>query len=147
MFSLIKQVFIVLQSLSSFLARNQTKFLFLNGGSCVVRSILIDMSPVELKYYPFMTGLDKYGGCCKYYDYFFNKFSQQKSKGLLYFSYSLKSNHIDIGNYYYLLSLYKTKKQNIKWKIMNFKKFILKIVLLTFSIIQLNQKILILVIF
>ena len=32
---------------------NQTKCLFLNNGSCMVRPIIIDMNPDELKY-PFM---------------------------------------------------------------------------------------------
>ena len=36
--------------------------------------------------------------------------------------------HITIDNYYYLLSLCKTKRYNIKWKIMKLKKFELKIV-------------------
>ena len=38
------------------------------------------------------------------------------------------SDHITIDNYYYLLLLCKTKRYNIKWKIMNFKKFVLSIV-------------------
>ena len=37
-------------------------------------------------------------------------------------------NHITIDNYYYLISLCKTKRHNMKWKIMNLKKFALKIV-------------------
>ena len=36
--------------------------------------------------------------------------------------------HITIDNYYYLLLLCKTKRYNIKWKIMKLKKFKLKIV-------------------
>ena len=36
--------------------------------------------------------------------------------------------HITIDNYYYLLLLCKTKRYNIKWKIMKLKKFELKIV-------------------
>ena len=48
-----------------------------------------------------------------------------KNKRLLYFAHS---DYITIDNYYYLLSLYKTKGYNIKWKIMNLKKFVLKIV-------------------
>ena len=37
--------------------------------------------------------------------------------------------HITIDNYYcYLLLLCKTKRYSIKWKIMNFKKLVLKIV-------------------
>ena len=59
MFSLIKQVFIVLLSFSESLA---TKCLFLNDESCMVRPTLIDLNPVELKYYAFMISLDK---CCR----------------------------------------------------------------------------------
>ena len=55
MFSLIKQVFIVLLSFNKFLAR---KCLFLNDEPCMIRSTLIDMNPVELKYYPFMISLN-----------------------------------------------------------------------------------------
>ena len=51
MFSLIKQVFIVLLSFSEFLV---TECLFLNDELCIVRLILIDLNSVELKYYPFM---------------------------------------------------------------------------------------------
>ena len=38
---------------------------------------------------------------------------------LLYFAHSFINIHITIDNYYYLLSLCKRKKCNIKWKIMN----------------------------
>ena len=65
MFSLIKQVFIVLLSFSISLARDQTKCLFLNDEPCIFRPILIDLNPVELKYYPFMINLDKCTGSCK----------------------------------------------------------------------------------
>ena len=34
--------------------------------------------------------------------------------------------YITIDNYYYLLLLWKTKMYNIKWKTMNFKKFVSK---------------------
>ena len=64
MFSLIKQMFIVLLSLKSHLERDQAKFLFLNDEPCMVRSTLIDMNPVELKYYPFMISLNKLTGSC-----------------------------------------------------------------------------------
>ena len=47
MFSLV----IVLLRFSEFLA---TKYLFLNDETCMVRPNFIDMSPAELKYYPFM---------------------------------------------------------------------------------------------
>ena len=64
MFSLIKQVFIVLLSFSISLTRNQTKCLFLNDESCMVRPTPIDINPVQLKYYPFMISLDKCTGRC-----------------------------------------------------------------------------------
>ena len=47
MFSLIKQVFIVLLSNSKSLA---TKCLSLNDEPCMVRPTFIDLNPVELKY-------------------------------------------------------------------------------------------------
>ena len=55
---------IVLLSFSSSLARNQTKCMFLNDETCMVRPTLIDLNPVELKYYPFMISLDKCSGSC-----------------------------------------------------------------------------------
>ena len=61
MFSLIKQVFIVLPSFSESLA---TKCLSLNDEPCIVRPTLIDLSPVELKYYLFRISLDKCKGSC-----------------------------------------------------------------------------------
>ena len=69
MFSLIKQMFIVLLSFSSSLARiakvsDQTKFVFFNDESCMVRPTLIELNPVELKYYPYIISLDKYNGSC-----------------------------------------------------------------------------------
>ena len=54
MFSLIKQVFVVLLSFSESLS---TKCLFLNDEPCMVRPALIDMNPIELKNYPFMISL------------------------------------------------------------------------------------------
>ena len=45
---------------------------------------------------------------------------------MLYFAHSFIFNNITIDNYYYLLSLCKTKRYNIKWKIINFKKFGIK---------------------
>ena len=59
MFSFIKQVFIVLLSFSSPLAN---KCLSLNDESCVVT--LIDLNPVELKYFRFMMRLDKRNRSC-----------------------------------------------------------------------------------
>ena len=44
-------MFIVLLSFSESL---ETKCLFLNDETCMVRPILIDLNPIELKYYPFM---------------------------------------------------------------------------------------------
>ena len=64
MFSLIKQVFIVLLSFSESLAHNQRKRLFLNDWPCMVRPTLIDMNPVQLKYYPLMISLIKCTGSC-----------------------------------------------------------------------------------
>ena len=61
MFSLIKQVSIVLLSFSGSLA---TKWLPLNEEPCMVRPILIDLNPIELKYYPFMIRLDKCTESC-----------------------------------------------------------------------------------
>ena len=53
----------------------------------------------------------------------------KKSKRLLYFTYSFISDHItiDSNNYYYFQLLCK-KKYNIKWKTINSKMFVLKIV-------------------
>ena len=58
MFSLI----IVLLNFSSSLARDQTKFPFLNDEPCMVRPALIDLNPADLKYYSFMISLNKYTG-------------------------------------------------------------------------------------
>ena len=65
MFSL----FIVLFSFSSSLAgiakvSDRTKCLFLYDEPCMVRPTLINLNPVELKYHPFMIGLNKYTGSC-----------------------------------------------------------------------------------
>ena len=64
MFSLNKQVLILLLSFGRFLARDQTKCLFLNDEPCMVIPTLIDMNPVEFKYYPFMISLNKCTGSC-----------------------------------------------------------------------------------
>ena len=37
----------------------------LNDGPCMVRTTLIDLNPVELKYYPFLISLDKCNRSCK----------------------------------------------------------------------------------
>ena len=56
MFTLIKHVFTALLSSSISLA---TKFLSLNNEPCMVRPTLIDLNPIELKYYSFLVCLDK----------------------------------------------------------------------------------------
>ena len=55
--------FIVLLSSLTRLA-DLTKYLFLNDKPCMVRTAIIDMNLVELKYYPFMISLNKYTGSC-----------------------------------------------------------------------------------
>ena len=57
--SVLLNSFIVLLSFSSSLECDQTKCLFLNDKSCIVRPTLIGLNPVEFKYYPFMISLDK----------------------------------------------------------------------------------------
>ena len=69
MFSLIKQVFIVLLSFSSSLARaanvsDQTKCVSLNDEPCIIRPSFIDLNPVTLNYYSFMISLNKCSGSC-----------------------------------------------------------------------------------
>ena len=49
MFSLIKQIFIVLLSFSESLAHDQRKCLFLNE-PCIVRPTVINTNPVELRH-------------------------------------------------------------------------------------------------
>ena len=61
MFSLIKQMFTLILSFSSSLA---TKCVSLNDEPCMVRPTLIDLNPVEIKYYPFVISLDKCSGSC-----------------------------------------------------------------------------------
>ena len=63
MFSLIKQVFIVLLSFSSSLA---TKYVSLIDEPCMVRPALIDLNPFELKHYPFIINLRKCNGNCNF---------------------------------------------------------------------------------
>ena len=62
MFSLIKQVFILLFSFSSFLVRDRTKFVSLNHELYIIRPTLINLNPVDLKYYTFMISLDECSG-------------------------------------------------------------------------------------
>ena len=40
----------------------------INKEPCMTRPFLIDLNPVELKYYPFMINLDKCTGCCSSLD-------------------------------------------------------------------------------
>ena len=63
MFSFIKQVFIVLLGFSESLA---TKCVSLNDEPCIFRPTLIDLNPVEVKYYLFMISLDKCNGSCNF---------------------------------------------------------------------------------
>ena len=65
MFSL----FFVLLSFRESLARkakvsDQTKSLFLNDVPCIVRPTLIDLNPVDHKYYPLMISLNTCTGNC-----------------------------------------------------------------------------------
>ena len=57
--------------------------------------------------------------------------NSKKNKRLLYQSFI--SDHITIDNYYYLLSLYKTKNVQCKMENNEFKKFVLKIARLIIS--------------
>ena len=61
MFSLIKQVFIVLSSFSSSVANESVS---LNDEPCMIRPTVIDLNPVEVKYYLFMISLDKRQKTC-----------------------------------------------------------------------------------
>ena len=56
MFSLIKQVLIILLSFSE---SSATKSLFLSDELWMVRPTLIDLNHVGFEYYPFMNSLDK----------------------------------------------------------------------------------------
>ena len=64
MFSLIKQVLIILLSFSISLACDLTKCQSLNDEVCIIRPTLIDSNLIEVKYYPFMISLDKCNGSC-----------------------------------------------------------------------------------
>ena len=62
-------LFIVLLSFSESLLReakvsDQTKCLFLNNKTCMVKHGLVDMNSVEFKYYQFMISLNKCTGSC-----------------------------------------------------------------------------------
>ena len=56
MFRLNKKVFIALLSFCGFLTANCVS---LNNEPCMTRSTLIDLDPVELNHYQFMTSIDK----------------------------------------------------------------------------------------
>ena len=60
MFSL----FIVLLIFCESSTRDRTKCLILNDEPCIVSPTLIDVNPVEFKYYPFMISLSKCSGSC-----------------------------------------------------------------------------------
>ena len=62
--SLIKQVFFVLLSFCESLACHRTKCLFLIDKPCMVRATLINLKPVEHKYYLILISLDKCSGSC-----------------------------------------------------------------------------------
>ena len=64
MFSLIKELFIVLLSFSSSLA---TTCVLLNDETCMVIYTSIDLNPVEFKHYSFMISLDKCSGSCNFF--------------------------------------------------------------------------------
>ena len=59
-----RQVFIVLLNFSESLGCYRTKCLFLIDEPLMFRPTLIDLNPVELKYYPFMISFDKCTGSC-----------------------------------------------------------------------------------
>ena len=55
MFSLVRQVFIILLSFDKFLTN---KCVSLNHEPCMVKTTFIDLNPVELRYYLLMISLD-----------------------------------------------------------------------------------------
>ena len=55
-------MFILIKQVNSFSESLATKYLSLNDEPCMVRSTLIDLNSVELKYYPFMISLDNCSG-------------------------------------------------------------------------------------
>ena len=65
MFDVLRQVFIALLSFSRPLA---TKCVTLNNEQCITQPFLIDLNPVELKYYPFMISLHKCSESCNSVD-------------------------------------------------------------------------------
>ena len=69
MFSLVKLFIVLLSFSSSFTCiakvSDRTKCLSLNDEPCMVRPNLLDLNPIELKYYPFMISLGKCNGSYK----------------------------------------------------------------------------------
>ena len=55
---------IVLLIFTECLARSWTKYVSLNDETCVLRATLIDLNPVELKYYLLIISLDKCNRIC-----------------------------------------------------------------------------------
>ena len=62
MFSFVKQLFTGLLSFSSSLTHDQTKFTSLNDEPCMIKSTLINLNLIDLKYYLFKIILDKSTG-------------------------------------------------------------------------------------
>ena len=67
MSKLIKKVFIVL-SVIKFYKSLATKCGSLNNEQCKTKPFLIDINPIDLKYYSFMIILDKCNGKCNVVD-------------------------------------------------------------------------------
>ena len=63
-FSLIKQVFIVLLSFSK---SWETKIVKLNNEPCIIRFFLIDLNTFKLKHHPFKTNPDKCNESCNFF--------------------------------------------------------------------------------
>ena len=57
-----------------------TKCHIFNDELCMVRPTIIDMKPVELKYYPFMISLNKYTARCKTASCYLQKYVFQKKQ-------------------------------------------------------------------
>ena len=62
---LIKRVFIELLSFTGNLANKCRSF---NNKPCMIRHALFDLSPIQLKYFPFMISLNKCNGSCNAVD-------------------------------------------------------------------------------
>ena len=71
--------FIVLLSTLARVA-DLTKCHILNDELCMVRPTIIDMNPVELKYYPFMISLNKCTARCKTASCYLEKYMFQKKQ-------------------------------------------------------------------